>query len=232
MTARAVVLWRHGRTEYNATARLQGQVDIPLDDVGRWQAEEAARHIAQRHLPTRIVSSDLRRAASTAGALADVRGLPVNLDARLRERGFGEWEGLTAQEISDRWPEQYAVWRSGRDPQRAGAESRAAVAARVAAAVTELAEELDRDETLVVVSHGAAITLGMVALLGLDPIAWRGLGGLHNAHWTLLRPGGHRETTPWFVEAHNLGPAVVVDDWNAGVPADAVPSSTADALRP
>lgn len=232
MTARAVVLWRHGRTEYNATARLQGQVDIPLDDVGRWQADEAARHIAQRHSPARIVSSDLRRAVATAAALSDVGGLPVQLDARLRERGFGEWEGLTAQEISDRWPEQYAVWRSGRDPQRAGAESRGAVATRVAAAVTELAEELDRDETLVVVSHGAAITLGMVALLGLDPIAWRGLGGLHNAHWTLLRPGGHRETTPWFVEAHNLGPAVVVDDWNAGVPADAVPSSTADALRP
>lgn len=232
MTARAVVLWRHGRTEYNATARLQGQVDIPLDGVGRWQVEAAARHIAQRHSPSRIVSSDLSRAAATAHALADVCGLPVRLDPRLRERGFGEWEGLTAHEISERWPDQFAVWRSGRDPQRAGSESRASVGARVAQAVTELADEVDQDGTLVVVSHGAAITLGMVALLGLDPTAWRGLGGLHNAHWALLRPGGHRETTPWFIEAHNLGPAVVVDDWNAGVPADALPSSTADALRP
>src|SRR5690606_21205563 len=57
VSARTVVLWRHGRTEYNATARLQGQVDIPLDEVGRWQAEQAARDLAERHGPTRIVSS-------------------------------------------------------------------------------------------------------------------------------------------------------------------------------
>lgn len=231
MTARTVVLWRHGRTAYNATARLQGQVDIPLDEVGRWQVEEAAQHLSQRHRPTRIVSSDLGRAAATAAGLGRLSGVEVQLDPRLRERSFGEWEGLTAGEISERWPDQYAIWRSGQDPQRAGAESRLAVAARMAEAVTELAGGMDREDTLVVVSHGAAITLGIVALLGLDAATWRGFGGLHNAHWSLLRAGGHPESSPWYLEAHNLGPAVAVDDWNAGIPADALPSSTADALR-
>lgn len=228
MTARAVVLWRHGRTAYNAAARLQGQVDIPLDEVGAWQVAEAARHIADRHRPARIVSSDLGRARATAQALADLQGLTVETDERLRERAFGTWEGLTGEEIAERWPDEYALWRSGRDPHRAGAETRAVVAARMSAAVTELATSMGSDETLVVVSHGAAITLGLAALLGQDP-HWRGLGGLHNAHWTLLRAG--RATPPWFVEAHNLGPSVVVDDWNEGVPADAMPSSTADAMR-
>lgn len=231
MTARAVILWRHGRTAYNAAARLQGQIDIPLDEVGLWQVEQAAAHIAVRHHPARIVASDLGRAHSTADALGRITGLTVGLDPRLRERAFGEWEGLTGEEIRARWPEQHATWQAGRDPERTGAESRAEVGVRVAGAVTELAHDLPRDETLVVVSHGAAITLGLAVLLGQDAATWRGLSGLHNAHWTLLRPGRHEGATPWFIEAHNLGPSVAVDDWNAGVPGDAMPSSTADAMR-
>lgn len=231
MAARAVVLWRHGRTEFNAAARLQGHTDIPLDDVGAWQVAEAAQHLAQRHTPSRIVASDLGRAVQTAGALAELTGIAVDVDPRLRERGFGAWEGLTAAEIEERWPDAYAVWRAGKDPQRAGAESRGDVARRMVEAVTEHAAAVEDGGTLVVVSHGAAITLGLVELLGLDPATWRGLGGLHNAHWSLLR-ASHRDIGPaWYVESHNLGPAVAVDDWNAGVPADAMPSSTADALR-
>ena len=87
MTARTVVLWRHGRTAYNATARLQGQVDIPLDEVGRWQADEAAAWLEARFHPQRIVSSDLGRAVATAEALAGRCGVDVELDDRLRERG-------------------------------------------------------------------------------------------------------------------------------------------------
>ncbi|WP_182111519.1 MULTISPECIES: histidine phosphatase family protein [unclassified Actinotalea] len=231
MAARAVVLWRHGRTAWNADARLQGSTDIALDDVGRWQIAEAAQHLAQRHAPSRIVSSDLARAVATARALGDLTGVEVEVDPRLRERRFGAWEGLTASEIQERWPEAYATWRGGRDPDRDGAEARATVAARVSEAVAEHAAAVEDGGTLVAVSHGAAITLGLVALLGLDPAGWRGLGGLHNAHWSLLR-ASHRDIPPaWYVESHNLGPAVAVDDWNAGVPTDAMPSSTGDALR-
>ncbi|HMO10493.1 MAG TPA: histidine phosphatase family protein [Actinotalea sp.] len=229
MTARAVVLWRHGRTAYNAEGRMQGTIDIPLDEVGVWQVALGAEHLAQRHRPSRIVSSDLGRAVATAGALGELTGLPVQTDPRLRERCFGDWEGLTAAEIAERWPDQYEVWRSHGDPARTGAETRAEVAERMSVAVEEHAAALADDETLVVVAHGAAITLGVSRLLGLDA-TWRGMAGLHNAHWSLLRPSGRRPGT-WYLEAHNLGPAVVVDDWNAGLPGEALPSSTADALR-
>lgn len=229
MTARAVVLWRHGRTAFNAEGRIQGHVDIPLDDVGRWQVAQGAQHIAQRHRPALVVTSDLGRAVQTGAALAGLTGAPAIADARLRERSFGEWEGLTAEEIRERWPEQFDVWLGHGDPERTGAETRAEVAERVAEAVVEHAGALDRDQTLVVVAHGAAITLGLGRLLGLGA-DWRGVGGLHNAHWSLVRPSGRRPGT-WYLEAHNLGPAVAVDDWNSGVPAEGLPSSTADALR-
>lgn len=231
MSARTVVLWRHGRTEFNASRRLQGGTDIPLDEVGRWQAQQAAQALSERLLPDRVVSSDLGRADSTAQALGDLIGVEVELDPRLRERSFGEWEGLTAEEIAERWPAQYDVWRSGHDPQRAGAETRAEVAERMAAAVVEHAGRTQTGGTLVLVSHGASITLGLTTLLGLDPTAWRGMLGLHNAHWSVLRASAGEGRPPWVLEAHNHGPAVVVDDWNAGRVTDRLPSSTADAMR-
>ena len=229
MTARAVVLWRHGRTAYNAAGRMQGRIDIPLDEVGRWQAAQGAQHLALRHAPARIVSSDLVRAVSTAQELSRLTSVPVVLDEGLRERSFGAWEGLTAGEIHEQWPEQFEVWRAGGDPRRTGAETRVEVAERFSAAVERHAEDLGPDETLVVVAHGAAIGLGIGALLGLDADQ-RVVAGLHNAHWSLVRPSGRRPGS-WFLEAHNLGPAVAVDDWNAGVPVETLPSSTADALR-
>jgi len=234
VTARTVVLWRHGRTAWNAEHRLQGATDVPLDDVGRWQAGEAARGLVERYVPDRIVSSDLARAFDTGRALGDLVGLDVEKDPRLRERAFGEWEGLTAAEIEARWPEEHRVWRSGQDPQREGAETRAEVARRMSEAVVEHAGRTPTGGTLVVVSHGAAITLGLVHLLGLDAVTWRGLFGLHNAHWAVLRASSGHGGPRWALEAHNQGPAVVIDDWNAGrpyEPTDAIPSSTADALR-
>ena len=76
---RRLVLWRHGRTAWNADRRFQGQEDVPLDEQGVRQAAEAARHLAVLP-PDRIVSSDLGRARVTAGALAAITGLDVHLD--------------------------------------------------------------------------------------------------------------------------------------------------------
>lgn len=231
MTAGTVILWRHGRTAYNAAGRLQGQIDIEMDEVGRWQVARAARHLAHAHAPTRIVSSDLGRAVATATSLADRVGVEVETDPRLRERSFGEWEGMSVSEIAERWPQEYALWQSGHDPARANAESRSTVADRVAAAVVDLAGSMAREETLVVASHGAAITLGVTAMLGLDANGWRGLVGMHNAHWSIMRASRGDAIPSWRLESHNIGPSVRVADWEAGVPSDSLPSSAADALR-
>lgn len=210
-----LLLWRHGRTAYNATARLQGQVDIPLDDAGRWQARTAAARIAARYAPTLVVSSDLSRAAETADALGRVLDLPVERDPRLRERGFGVWEGLTGHEIEARWPAEFAVWRAGGDPAGVGAESRAEVAFRVGAAVREHAARAGRDGTVVVVSHGAAIGSVVADLLGQPP-HWRGVVGMLNAHWAELTADRSDAEPGWRLHGYNLGPTDASSDWNAG----------------
>ena len=229
MSAGTVLLWRHGRTAHNAAMRLQGQVDIPLDDVGQRQAATAAAALAATVTPDAIVVSDLGRAQSTAAHLAARTGQVPVVDARLRERAFGLWEGLTGEEIAAGWPAEYELWRSGGDPPGVGAESRADVAARLVTAVEEHAARLTPEQTLVVVSHGAAVTLAVTAMLGLD-IHWRGIAGLTNAHWTELRRNGPRVDPAWRLFGHDLGPSTSIADWNAGtaLAAVAVPDSGGD----
>src|SRR5262245_57678162 len=97
-----LVIWRHGRTAWNESGRFQGQADVDLDTAGAAQAVDAAPRVAAYRADL-IVSSDLLRAARTAQALAAVTGLPVEHDARLRERNFGPWQGLTQAEIEKRF---------------------------------------------------------------------------------------------------------------------------------
>lgn len=221
MTAGTIVLLRHARTAYNAGLRLQGQIDIPLDEVGRWQAEQGATALAASHKASLVVSSDLQRARDTAAAYARHVGQEVLTDAGLREVSFGEWEGLTDAEIAERWPEEHAAWRRGGTPSVAGVESKDAVARRMEAAVLQHAESLGKGDTLVVVSHGSAITQAITRLLGLDPVAWRGLHGLHNVHWSHLHASGPEAKPPWRLVAHNVGAGYPLDTWQSG------PESTA-----
>ncbi|GCE77572.1 histidine phosphatase family protein [Cellulomonas biazotea] len=215
MTAGRMLLWRHGRTAHNAAARLQGQVDIPLDEVGRWQARTAAARIVARHEPTTIVTSDLSRAHDTAAYLARSTGLDLVVDERLRERGFGIWEGLTGDEIVARWPEEFATWRAGGEPAGVGAETRGQVAERVGAAVAEHAAALGSDATLVVVSHGSAISSTVGRLLGLGD-RLHAFAGMLNAHWTELTSTRLDGQPTWRLTGYNLGPTDASSDWNAG----------------
>jgi probable phosphoglycerate mutase len=216
VTAGTVVLLRHARTAYNAGLRLQGQIDIPLDEVGRWQAEQGATALAASHKASAVVASDLGRARDTAVAYARHLGLDVVTDAGLRERSFGIWEGMTDAEIAEQWPEEHAVWRSGAEPTVEGVESKDAVARRMEEAVLRHADALGAGETLVVVSHGSAITQAITRLLGLDPATWHGLHGLHNVHWSHLRASGPGATPAWRLVAHNVGAGYPLDTWQAG----------------
>jgi 2,3-bisphosphoglycerate-dependent phosphoglycerate mutase len=101
--ATRILAIRHGETAWNVDTRIQGQLDIPLNDTGRWQAHRLALAIAEEGLDA-IYSSDLLRALETAQAVASGSGKPIATDTGLRERGFGEFEGLTFQEIGERWP--------------------------------------------------------------------------------------------------------------------------------
>jgi len=208
------VLWRHGQTVWNAEHRFQGQSDIPLDETGQAQAERAARLLAALR-PDLIVSSDLSRAAATAAALARLTGLEVTLDKDLRERHGGCWEGLTDTEIRNRYPVEHANWTPP------DGEPSSVVAERVAGALHRVAEavvaEKDAEPEMstglaVVVSHGAALRLGMSRLLGMPEELFGVLGPLSNCSWSVLG----RRYGRWRLVEHNAGtlpePVVLSDD--------------------
>jgi len=187
------VLWRHGQTMWNVEHRFQGQTDIPLDETGEAQAEYAARRLATLR-PDAIFSSDLSRAAGTAAPLARLASLSVTLDKDLRERSGGDWEGLSDQDIAERYPAERVTWNPP------NGEPTTAVADRVCRALTRIAGTLEDGQLAVVVSHGAALRLGMERLLGLPEDASGALGPLSNCSWSVL---AHRHR--WRLLEHNAG---------------------------
>jgi broad specificity phosphatase PhoE len=200
MTTTRLLLWRHGQTAWNADGRFQGQIDVPLDDTGRAQAVAVAARLAERR-PDAIVASDLRRAADTASALAGLTGLAVALDPRLRERAYGQWQGLTMPEIEARWPQAVARWRAGEAVHEVGIEDLDDVAKRVAQALNDAAER-SPGGTVVVATHGGAARRGIGAVLGWPDSVLRTLGTLANCCWSELRLDPVRG---WRLWAHNVG---------------------------
>jgi len=198
---RRIVLWRHGRTEWNATGRFQGQTDISLDEVGRDQADGAARRLASLQ-PELLVSSDLHRARDTMAALAALTGLAIDLDFRLRETFAGDWQGLTGAEIASRYPDDYKAWRAG-DPllRVGGGETRQEVAERMASAVRDVAARLSDDGLAVLTTHGGAARLGIAALIGMPLDRFTNIGGLSNTSWSMLRDTDQG----WVLVEHNAG---------------------------
>ena len=188
MTAARVVVLRHGRTGHNLRHVWQGQLDVPLDEVGVRQSEVVAQVVAGLE-PAAVVASDLVRASATAQAVADVHGLPVRLDERLREVDAGRWQGLTRHEIIAAGDgELLAAWRRGEDVPLGGAERPSELGRRGAAALLEHATALDAG-TLVVVAHGAVLRAAVLTLLGLEQPRWTLLAGLPNSAWGVLQPG-------------------------------------------
>ena len=119
--------------------------------------------------PDRIVSSDLTRARLTAESVGRACGIPVTLDPRFREIDVGAWQGLTAAEVADRWPEVQEALARGEDARRGDhGETVAEVAERVGAALTEHLEALGPGECLVVSTHGASGRTAAAWLLGLE----------------------------------------------------------------
>lgn len=183
------MLVRHGRTEWNRLGRIQGQRDVPLDEVGVAQAAAVAPYVAGFE-PVVIWSSDLSRASATAARIAVACGLLPRLDPRLRERSFGDLEGLSHAEFATRAPRDYEAFRTGDFDLIPSAETSEVVTARLRAATEELLGELGREETAVVVSHGAALKLFVGSLLGLDPAASVAtLVGMDNCGWAEIAVG-------------------------------------------
>jgi probable phosphoglycerate mutase len=143
-----VLLLRHGQSTWNAAGRWQGQADPPLSALGEEQARAAARALAPIDV---IVASDLARARQTAEIIAEVHGLVIQVDRRLREVDMGPWSGLTRAEIEASWPGWVA---DGRRPEQT--ETGDEVADRVVAALHAL-HAAHPGATVLAVAHGGAI---------------------------------------------------------------------------
>lgn len=201
MSARRIILWRHGQTDWNHTGRFQGQADIPLNALGLQQARDAAPTVAG-YRPTRLIASDLERAQQTASELAALADLPVETDPRFREIHVGEWEGLRLAEVLELDPEFLQREIAGHDSRRGETgESTVEVGERVAGALHEVADEGEESDVLVVAMHGLAIRVGVGAFLGLDLKTSRIFGGVDNCGWVVL---DRSRSGSWRLNGYNL----------------------------
>ena len=156
MQATRIIAVRHGETAWNVDTRIQGHLDIALNDTGRWQARQVARALADEPLAA-VYTSDLQRAHATAQAIAQASGAPLVAEPGLRERSFGELEGRTFAEIEAELPEQARRWRQ-RDPHFAptGGETLVQLRERIAATTHRLAAQ-HTEQLIVLVAHGGVL---------------------------------------------------------------------------
>lgn len=202
-----LVLVRHGRTSYNVQGRLQGRLDIDLDEVGRRQVAATAPVIAAME-PAAVLSSPLQRARHTAEAIASAAGVSVREDGRLVEIDVGVWSGEKASQLRRNDP-TYAAGMTARDDYvRPGGESAGEVAERIIAVCADAVGE-HAGQTVVLVSHGFALRTAAAYLMGGDYAASRQFGGLANCGWIVLDHLDAEErqrrgfTSPWRLIAYN-----------------------------
>ncbi len=155
-TTTRICLIRHGETEWNAERRIQGQIDIGLNEIGRHQAEAAGRWLKTAGIMA-LYSSDLQRARSTAEAIGQALGLVPTLIPEMRERHYGLFQGLTYVEAQARYPEGYGAFE-GRDAEYSfeTGESLKAMFDRVTGKLMELAAR-HAGQTIAVVLHGGVL---------------------------------------------------------------------------
>ena len=157
MNATRILAIRHGETAWNVDTRIQGHLDIPLNEVGLQQAAHLGQALAQRDAVDAVYASDLSRAHTTASAIAQAMGQSVTAHPGLRERHFGHFQGKTWAEIENEWPEDAKRWRA-RDPDWSplDGESLTVLRQRIATCVEALASQ-HVGEQIVLVAHGGVM---------------------------------------------------------------------------
>lgn len=176
---------RHAQSEANVSGHWQGQGDSPLSAEGRHQAERLAARLAGAAFD-RIVASDLSRTADTARAL----GRPVQLEAAWREVHVGAWEGLTREEVFERFADEVQALARGEDIAIGGGESWSDVLARARAALDRLRAEIGPGGRALVVTHGGVIHVLLSSLMGLTDRRPRPIGRVGNTAMTTVRFDG------------------------------------------
>jgi phosphoserine phosphatase len=162
-----VILVRHGQTEWNRVERFRGQADVPLNHTGLMQATSTGERISSTWKPVAVYSSPLSRAVNTAQTTASLLNLAVQIHPGLADIDYGNWQGLTPEEVRVDWPEELEAWY--KTPHLAcipGGESLAKLRERAMAAVNELAGH-HPGQTIVVVGHTVINRIILLGILGL-----------------------------------------------------------------
>jgi len=196
-----LILVRHGQTEWNRLRRYQGQSDIELNETGLKQAQQAAKQLAHEKIKA-IYCSDLKRARQTAEIIASKHNLTdtIHESPLLREMSFGDYEGLTFEEMGPKFQLIFSAapsWRSiGPNVRSPNGESIADLAARVKQFTREMLSKHAPDETIIIVAHGGPLQVLICQLLeiGLD-------------HWWQIRLSGASIS---IVETYPQGTSVVL----------------------
>ena len=195
-----ILLIRHGETPWNAARRLQGHIDIPLNELGLQQAAALGQALAGEPLAA-ILSSDLQRARQTAQAVAELQQLPVQTDILLRERCYGAFEGLLYADIAARYPHEYAQWQARQidavmPSGERQAESFRQFYARANGAIARWAARYE-GQTIAIVAHGGVLECAYREAVGMTLDSPRDFqvknasvnrfsyadGKLHLVHW-------------------------------------------------
>jgi broad specificity phosphatase PhoE len=161
------ILVRHGQTEWNRNERFRGRADIPLNETGLAQAEATGKRVASEWIPSAIYTSPLSRSVKTAEAIARHFGLAVQVHPGLADIDYGEWQGLSPEEVNQRWPEQIEAWYN--QPEKAqipGGENLETLRKRAMQTVHELSKTHE-GETMVLVGHTVINRIILLGVLGL-----------------------------------------------------------------
>ena len=195
---------RHGETEWNVTGRYQGQTDVPLSEKGRAQAEALGTRFADIHVDEGY-SSPLKRAYDTARAIAEPKGLPIHKVDGIKELNFGEWDGLTKEQLTEQFGEAFVKYRI--EPfhyPMAGEGTLNRAKLRVGAALEDIKEEFRHtDKTIVVVAHGGILKLAIFYLLDISSRLYRCIE-LDNTSLTIIDVEEDRCILRVLNDAHHL----------------------------
>lgn len=168
MAQTLIILVRHGQTEWNRIERFRGRADVPLNATGLAQAEATAQRVAAQWKAVAIYSSPLSRALKTAEAIAHHTHLPVQVHPGLGDIDYGEWQGLSPEEVRQHWPTELETWYN--HPHLAhipGGETLNEVRQRATAALKELTA-LHPGQSLALIAHTVVNRLILLEVLGLS----------------------------------------------------------------
>ena len=166
-------LWliRHGETEWNLKRRFQGSSDEPLNTTGEEQAACLTPRLEKMSFDA-IYASDMLRVQQTAKFALNGDISRMQSDARLREVGFGKWEGLTWGEIKEQYPEDFEIWSTDRSLNPHGGDSLADVVGRIDSFLADIQAKYSKEDQILIFAHGGSLAILITRLLGIDSAKW------------------------------------------------------------